>query len=186
MCKECEKNPVYEFTNKRKLCKKCFIEYFYKKVFYTIRKFRMIRNGDVIGYKDNASLNSVVLKEMLKIISEKINFELVKLPSKRKIDKIAVDLCLDDEAEDIVNKIITGSTKNLNKNPFADNKIIHPLGLFLREEVLLYAQLGKLKFKQKKENKDKSERFIDELEKKHPEIKRAIVNGMLNVYNEGK
>ena len=51
MCRQCEIKPVYEFTNQRKLCKNCFIRYFQKKVFYSIRKFGMIQMGDVIGYE---------------------------------------------------------------------------------------------------------------------------------------
>ena len=85
------------------------------------------------------------------------------------------------------------------------SKIIKPLYLFLDKEVLLYAKLRGLKFKRVKETpqgvhqggassssspsmrgdiniegKDKISKFIEELEKKHPEVKRAVVNGYLN------
>ena len=47
MCKLCKTKPVYEFTNQRKLCKACFIHWFEKKFLYTIRKFNMIRFGNI-------------------------------------------------------------------------------------------------------------------------------------------
>ena len=65
MCKQCEKNPVYEFTNKRKLCKNCFIDYFHKKILYTIRKFNMIRREDAVGYKKQDDFKGVVLGNMI-------------------------------------------------------------------------------------------------------------------------
>jgi len=65
--------------------------------------------------------------------------------------------------------------------------VIKPLYLFLDEEVLLYAKLKKLKFKKeikgKKTKKDKISNFIDDLEVKHPEIKHAIINSYLELYN---
>jgi tRNA(Ile)-lysidine synthase TilS/MesJ len=54
---------------------------------------------------------------------------------------------------------------------------IKPLYLFLDDEVLLYAKIKNLKFKAQKENKkDDISIFLNELEKKHPEIKRAVIN----------
>lgn len=175
MCKQCETTPVYEFTNRRKLCKKCFIEYFQKKTLYTIRKFQMIRNGEIVGYHDKKDFRTVVLKEMLELFSEKSHIEIVKLPSK-KADKIAVDSTLDLEADEIVKEII--GTADFKEVSPVKGKIIKPLYLFLDEEVLLYAKLKNLKFEKIKEGKNG---FINELEKKHPEIKRAIVNSYLKI-----
>ena len=53
--------------------------------------------------------------------------------------------------------------------------------MFLDKEVLLYAKLRKLKFEKIKERKNKIGKFIDRLEEKHPEVKRAIVNGCLGL-----
>jgi tRNA(Ile)-lysidine synthase TilS/MesJ len=179
MCKQCDTNPVYEFTNQRKLCRSCFIKYFQKKVLYTIRKFGMIRNGDIIGFADKKDFRSVVLKEILEIAEKRANVKIVKLPSK-KTNKITVPLTLDSEAEDIVNAIIEKNLENQNVSP-VENKIIKPLYLFLDEEVLLYAKLRNLRFNKKKEKKNKLSEFIGGLEKKHPEIKRAIVNSYLKI-----
>ena len=262
MCRQCELKPVYEFTNKRKLCKRCFIRYFQKKVLYTIRKFEMIGKEDVVGYDvsgthhqvgpeevglkegciplwarepatqapKNILLNiftkgahfartpkhfskkmftrGIVLEDVLKMFAEKAIVELVKLPSNtprvypeksfskiftkgRKLDKIAIASTIDLQANEIICTLIQGEAKDLKKLKPVDGRIIKPLYLFLDKEVLLYAKLRKLKFvKNKKEavrssllerQKDKISNFIDELEKKHPEVKRAVVNSYLSL-----
>lgn len=182
MCKLCETNPVYEFTNKRKLCKKCFIDYFNKKVLYTIRKFGMIRNTDIIGYEKKNDFKGVVLEEILKFAKERIGFELVGL--KGKANKIAIDSSIDSEAEDIVKILINGNATELKKDLPIQGNVIKPLYLFLDAEILLYAKLKNLKFSKKKEKKDKIGEFADEFEKKHPEVKRAIVNSVLELYSK--
>ena len=115
--------------------------------------------------------------------------------------KIAIDSTLDSEAEEIIHVMIQKDVEKLKVAPVA-GKIIRPLYLFLDKEVLLYAILKELDFKEKKhiirssksqtkevllyENlklekikPDKISRFIDKLEEKHPEVKRAIVNSYL-------
>jgi hypothetical protein len=198
MCKLCEKDSVYEFTNKRKLCKKCFIDYFQKKVLYTIRKFNMIKREDVIGYKKENNFSGIVLEEVLNFVNEKTNFNLVKLSNKweppagssqlqhpnrkLKTNKIAVDSSIDSESEDIIKILIKGNVSELKKYLPVYRNFIKPLYLFLDEEILLYAKLKGLKFKTEKERKDKIKNFADEFEKKHPEVKRAIVNSLLELY----
>jgi hypothetical protein len=182
MCKQCELKPVYEFTNKRKLCKRCFINYFQKKVLYTIRKFQMIQNKDRIGHNKTPNFRDVVLEDALKMFSEKTNIELIKLTDKRKTNKIAVSSTIDLEANKISRILIKGNSDKLNQNLPIVKNIIKPLYLFLDEEVLLYAKLRELKFKNTKTTETKIQKFINNLEKKHPEIKRAIVKGYLKLY----
>lgn len=181
MCKQCELKPVYEFTNKRKLCKKCFIKYFQKKFLYVNRKFGMIKKEDVIFIKGKDDFRSVVLEDVLEMFAEKLMIELVELQSKKKANKIVVPSAIDLEANDIVHEIINGNLKKLNNIKPVDGKVIKPLYLFLDKEVLLYAKLKGLKFKKSKDSKDKIGKFVDELEKKHPEVKRAIVNSYLSI-----
>jgi len=181
MCQQCELKPVYQFTNKRKLCKNCFIKYFQKKVFYIIRKFKMAQRGDVIGYKNNKGFREVVLEDVLKMFVGKAHAILIKMPTKKKVDKIAVSFTIDLEANEITNEIIKGHA-NLKKVSPVHKKIIKPLYLFLDKEVLLYTKLKGLKFIKKKETRDKIGDFVDKLEKKHPEVKRAIVNSYLKLY----
>lgn len=187
MCKQCEKNPVYEFTNKRKLCKNCFVNYFHKKVFYIIRKFKMVNHQEIIGYENKKDFREVVLEEVLKKFSEKFIITLVKLPSKKKIDKKAIASTIDLESEKIIHALIKGKTSELKQvSPIEKIKksiTIKPLYLFLDKEVLLYAKIKKLKFKKTNPKKDNITKFVDNLEEKHPEVKRAIVNSYLELYS---
>ena len=71
MCKQCETNPVYEFTNKGKLCKMCFVRWFQKKFLYTVRKFKMIEKGDVIEFNNKRTFRDAVLGDLLRLYSGK-------------------------------------------------------------------------------------------------------------------
>ncbi|MFH1607877.1 MAG: hypothetical protein ABIA78_01975 [archaeon] len=206
MCYQCKTKPVYEFTNQRKLCKNCFIRWFGKKFLYTVRKFNLVDFGDVVGYVGGtpgripkkgtrtckqASKNipnniftrgsdfrSVVLEDCLRILKDKGRIEVVE--GSKKVDKVAVSITIDLVSYEIINKLVNGDIKRMKISP-VEGKIIKPLFLFLDEEVLLYCELKGLKFKEKKEGKDKISKFIDELEKKHPEVKQAVVKGMLKL-----
>ncbi|MBU2562463.1 MAG: hypothetical protein KKF68_02260 [Nanoarchaeota archaeon] len=180
MCNQCEKKPVYEFTNKRKVCARCFVKYFDKKARYIIRKFKMIKPGEIIGYENKKDFRGVVLEHVLKIFAEYSGIEIVKLSSKKKVDKVAISSTIDLEADKIIHCFVEGDVKKL-KSFAVEGRIIKPLYLFLNEEVLLYAKLRKLKFKKTSENKDEISRFLGNLEKKHPEVKRAIVNSWLEL-----
>ena len=175
MCKQCETKPVYEFTNQRKLCKTCFIKWFQKKVLYSIRKFKMISKGDIVGYDNKGRFREVVLEDVLKIFGKKAIVELVKLPNRNRINKIVIASTTDLEADKIIHALI----KNGKLSSAVEGKIIKPLYLFLDKEVLLYAKLRNLKFKKTKQSKDKISKFIDELEKTHPEVKQAVVGSYL-------
>lgn len=186
MCQQCEEKPVYKFTNKRKLCARCFLRYFQKKVLYTIRKFKMAEKKDRIFYENKGDLHGIVLEDALKLFSEKSGAKLIKI--RTKADKIAVSSALDSEADKIVHEIIRGSMDALKgKSPPVEKirkkEIIKPLYLLLNEELMLYARLKKLKFKHDKHKlkKDKISEFIGHLEGKHPEVKRAVMNGWLRI-----
>lgn len=181
MCRLCQLKPVYEFTNKRKLCKRCFVNYFQKKVLYTIKKFNMIKTGDIIGYKKGSRFKEVVLGNILGFISEKSSIKIARLQNK-KVNRIAADSSLDSEAEEIILVLIKGNVSELKKLLPVTGNIIKPLYLFLDEEIELYARIKKLKFIREKAPKDKINKFIDESEKKHPEVKRAVVNSLLGLY----
>jgi hypothetical protein len=181
MCKQCKLKPVYEFANKRKVCGNCFIKWFQKKVFYIIRKFEMIKLTDVIGYKKQNNFRSIVLEDVLKMLCSKAR---VELTNGKKYNKFASPSTSDLEAYMIINMIIKGNIKNLEKSLPLNKKIIKPLYLFLDKEVLLYANLKKLSFKKENNKKNKISNFIDVLEKKHPEIKHSIINGVLKLTNK--
>ena len=180
MCKQCELKSVYEFTNQRKLCKLCFIHWFEKKVLYTIRKFGMIKSGEVVGYCRGKDVRSAVLENVLKMFAGKGRVEVVK---GGQGTKIALPDTLDSVSYNIVEEIINGKVKELEKFKPVCGKVIRPLCLFLDKEVLLYAKLRGLKYSAGVPPTLSAQliNFINELEIKHPEIKNAIVNGWLKM-----
>lgn len=182
MCKQCETNPVYEFTNQRKLCKNCFINYFNKKVLFTLRKYNLIKSGDIIAYQKRNDFRSVVLETILKMISEKYGFKVVQLPDK-KANKIAIASTLDLESHDIMKSLIDEDSSNLEKILPSEKNMIKPLYLFLDEEISLYAKLKNLKFRETKKHSDRINNLLNEFEKKHPEVKHAVVNSVLELYS---
>lgn len=181
MCIKCKTSPVYEFTNKRKVCKTCYIRWFEKKFLYTIRKFGMIQKGDIIGYKTKKDFRGAALENLMKMYSIKAPIKIVKLPTKIKTTKVALDSTADSESLEILNIIVKKDISGLEKNFPTNNKKIKPLYLFLDKEVLLYAKLKNIRFKKNKNKENKLKNFIDDLEKKHPEIKFAIVQGALKL-----
>ena len=210
MCKKCETTPVYEFTNKRKLCGDCFIKYFQKKVLYTIRRFGLIKKNEIIGYEKGDDFRQVVLESILKLFAEKWRIKLVELHSQardinkqliinKKISKIAIGQTIDLTAYKIINSLVNKNVKNLEDVAPIEGKIIKPLYLFLDKEILLYAKLRsnfcipkgmrqhyaklkKLKLTKIEKEKNELSEFIEELEKKHPEVKRAVVNSYLELF----
>lgn len=142
----------------------------------------MINRGDVIGYEEKKDFRSIALKEVLMMISKKGFVEIVKMPTTERITKVALASTTDTESKKIVYELIKGNAKNLKTVRAIEGKNIKPLYLLRDREVLLYAKLKNLKFsKTKKEGKDKIKLFVNDLEKKHPEIKWAIIRGFLEV-----
>ena len=182
MCKICETRPVYEFSNGRKICSFCFTRWFQKKALYTIRKFSMLRKEDAIGYGKGNGFRDVVLENVLQMYSKGAIVELVRLPSKKNVNKIAIPETTDLTSNEILIQLIKGKI-NIKKFQPVDGSVIKPLCLFTDKEVLLYAKIKNLKFKIAAEKKDKLSVFIDGLETKHPEVKHAIVNGILELKN---
>jgi len=143
----------------------------------------MIQTGDIVGYKKTDNLRGVVLEDLLLFLKKKYGTEVVKLPNK-KFTKIASDSSIDLESNKIVSSIIEKNSADLEKELPVEKNVIKPLYLFLDEEILLYAKIKNLKFKEEKIKKNKIENFINEFEKKHPEVKRAVVNSLLELYQE--
>ena len=171
---------VYEFTNQRKLTKAEFLRWFQKKVLYTIRKFKMIQNNDIVFYENKGSFKDVVLGDALKMFAEKGNVELIKNKSK-KFNKKAIPSTTDTEADKFIYNLIKGNTKSIQKLHPVYERTIKPLYLFLDKEVLLYAKLKNLKYRQVNERKDKIVGFLDKLEDKHPEVKQAIIKSYVKI-----
>ena len=141
----------------------------------------MLKKGEKFTIKKSSEFRGAVLQEVLEIYAERARAQILK-----KSNKIAVSLTLDNQASETLRILIKGKFQELKKVLPTEKKgnkiIIKPLYLFLDEEVLLYAKLKRLKFRKSKEKKDKFRKFLDEMEKKHPEVKRAVVKSLLDVY----
>lgn len=172
----------------------------------------MIRNKDAVVYENKGDFRGVVLENILEMFSEKRDIGIISISlgrrdcskltsssfsSKKSVKaitnyyqsraklgkiKIAIPNTIDVEANKFVHFLIERDIKDLENLKPIVKKIIKPLYLFLDDEVLLYAKLKKLKFKKEIGKKDRISEFINNLEKKHPEIKRAIVNSYLELY----
>jgi hypothetical protein len=134
----------------------------------------MAKKGDVIGYKPGKTFRNVVLEEALRFYESRAPVRVVKGMGKG-VNKVAIPITTDQVANDVINNVI--NAKLSKENLPVKGKVIKPLYLFLDKEVLLYAKLKGLKF-----NKVKAKRgLLEDLEKKHPEVKQAIVSAYLKL-----
>jgi len=133
----------------------------------------MIKNEDEILVDKNP-----VLEDLFDMYKKKAPVQIVQ---KGKFTKKAVATNSDDISREYVEAILNGNVKNLIKLKPVEGKIIKPLYLFLEKEVKIYADVKNLKLKNKIK-KDDISHFIDELEKKHLEIKNSVVSSYLKIY----
>ncbi|MBS3172116.1 TIGR00269 family protein [Candidatus Woesearchaeota archaeon] len=83
-CSRCKTKPVIKLPNSQvSLCKTCFIKYFEKKVRRTVRQYKMIKKGELIGVGVSGGKDSLVT---LHILNDIINKQRVT-----KILAIAID-----------------------------------------------------------------------------------------------
>jgi len=138
----------------------------------------MIKSGDVVSYKNRGDFREIVLEELLKKFFGNGNVKLVK---NKNSGKIALADSSDIISYKIFNHLIEGKINSKEILP-VEGKIIRLLYLFLDKEILLYAKLMKLKFKKINDKRSKISIFIDELEKKHPEVKHSAVKSCLEIW----
>lgn len=72
-CAQCRKKPVFTVSeNRRKLCKKHFIEYFEKKVLRTIRNHELVKPDDRIGVAMSGGKDSTTALYILNQLTKKM------------------------------------------------------------------------------------------------------------------
>jgi hypothetical protein len=165
-CRNCEKNTVWEFTNKTKLCKNCFTDYLERKIFKTIRKYSMLPESREIKLKKSANLNAKVLESILKS-KFKINYS-------NKPDFSSKNLS--DISEEIFSNILRGKFTGVKPQ----EKISFPLYFITDKEIELYAKLKSIEGKKIKRNLKVQELFKKFLEK-NPDLEHNIVNAFLQI-----
>lgn len=136
----------------------------------------MIEKEDVLLHKSSGNFRDAVLSDLLKDFESRSTCKIV---SSGKYNKEIISNTLDIETRNVVNSLFEG--KGIGESsPVIGNKI-KPLYLFLDKEVMIYSKLRNLKFNQEKVNLNEFEELIESLEKKHPEIKQAIMNSYLEL-----
>jgi len=163
-CNRCKTAPVWKFTNKTQLCKKCFVDYVERKVFSTIRKFALLPKNSQFLIKKSEDLNTKVL---FKIIKDKFP---IKFSSKPNIFVPN----LSDISEEIFRNILQGyfnkKIANLNQ----------PLSYISDAEIELYAKLKSIKGKRRVRNKTIQELF-NKFMKKNPDLEHNVLNAYLQI-----
>lgn len=150
-------NKVWQFTNQRKLSKKEFIDYFERKVFRTIRKYRMFPANKIITLKKSSDLNKKVLKSVLE---KKFQVKFTPKPNLSSDN-------LSQLAEDIFKNVLQGKYTG----PKSDNK---PLCLLSDKEIELYARLTNIKGSKRKQDK-KIQTLFEKFLEKNQDLELNIV-----------
>jgi hypothetical protein len=171
---------IITLQNGKKLNERQFINYFERKILYTIRKYDLF-----VSLKNSKTKKGVfTCPTCLPKIEE--------LLTVKKIGNISISReCTDDIALQVLEAFMEKGNikKELNKLKLVTilnkKKIIRPFYLMKKEEILIYAKTKGIVIKGDKTKKSLTEKKIDswvsELEKTHLEIKNAIVNSLLKI-----
>ena len=156
-------NPVWQFTNQKKLTKSEFIDYFERKVFRTIRKYDMLSKDRIIKLPKQDDLNTQVLQNILK---KKFKVELSTQPN-------IFSQNLSQAAEDAFQNILQGKFTG----PKPDK---NPLYHLSDREVELYAKLTGVSGKNRKVDK-KIQSLFSRFLKKNQDLEINIVNALSQI-----
>jgi tRNA(Ile)-lysidine synthase TilS/MesJ len=146
----------------------------------------MIKREDKIFCEKHGNFRDSVLLDVMKIYCSKSGN--LMITSKKNFNKIVCSNNLDLNSYKFINILREKKDNSLKKlSPVVGEKI-YPLYFFLDKEILIYAELKKLKYKKEivkrsslLSEKDSWINFLNDLEKKHPEIKNAIMNSYLKI-----
>jgi hypothetical protein len=159
-CRLCSKNWVWEFTNQTKLCKRCFVNYFEKKLLKIVRKYGMrdskiIKSDDLRGNVISSILGKIVTGKGKRLDIENLN----------------------DFSVSILEALMSKNINNFNKL----KPCYKPLYFFSDAEINLYAKIKGIKGKiTRKLNKKeiKIDSFLEHLESNNKDIRHNVVNSL--------
>jgi len=202
MGKKKHKEIVFIMPNGEGVDSKEFSFYFQKKVKRTIKKFDMFRLNSTITVIINSRNSVALLYVMSKLAMERklnLSFDIENLKksdenvvkqfcrhhniplSKKKKGIIATSESTDEIAVMIIDEQMKKKMNMKKAIPvFGKPKTIRPLYLLTDKEIELFIKLKGMPLIEKKKYSN-TIGIINQLEKKHPEIKHAIVNSFIQV-----
>ena len=168
-CYLCNKTALIELQKNRSMCNECFCRLLEKRIRKDARINKIFSKNDrilIIGELNKYLVKSIIKELPVKLFFRaKIDKEFVK---KNKINKIVINWTLDDEIHEFLkdffaDKMTAGTGK----------KYIKLLRKITDKEAELFVKIKKLKFKKNKKDKH-IEKFLQGLEKDHPEIRYTL------------
>ena len=195
-----KKEIVFIMPNGEGVDSKEFSLYFQKKIKRTIKKFNMFRLNATITVSIDDRNGVALLYVMSKLAMErKLNISFLIENLSRADEKIVRQFCrqrnimlskqkkgliaTSESSDEIAAIIIEDQMKDkidMKKAMPVLGKNIRPLYLLTDREIELFIKLKGMPLIEKKEYPE-SIRIINQLEKKHPEIKHAIVNSFIQI-----
>jgi len=195
-----KKEIVFIMPNGEGVDSKEFSLYFQKKIKRTIKKFNMFRLNATITVSIDDRNGVALLYVMSKLAMErKLNISFLIENLSRADEKIVRQFCrqrnimlskqkkgliaTSESSDEIAAIIIEEQMKDkidMKKAMPVLGKNIRPLYLLTDREIELFIKLKGMPLIEKKEYPE-SIRIINQLEKKHPEIKHAIVNSFIQI-----
>lgn len=180
-CFKCKKNKaVVDLFYIKNLCKSCFFKIIERRLRKHIRLNKLFKKNDRILIIDNLSF--YLVKKIIKDLPVKIFFKEIPVNSlnnkkikdyirNNKINRIVIPWTLDDEISLFLENIF------LNKKTRIKKDYIKLLKTVTDKEIILFARLKNIKFRENKKNKEIKE-FLDKLEYKHPETKFSLLRSI--------
>ena len=106
-----------------------------------------------------------------------------KLVNSGKYDKKVVCDNLDSNSYNFISCLLNHKLREADDLMPIVKTEIKPMYFFLDKEIKLFADLRGLKYKKQREDNNEWNNFVDEMEKKHPELKQAIMNSYLKLFD---
>ncbi|MBW2996390.1 hypothetical protein KY332_03760 [Candidatus Woesearchaeota archaeon] len=162
-CYLCGGRASFKQQKGRAICNRCFCKLIEKRVRKYARVNKLFKKNDRLIVK--GAVNRYFVKSMLKGLPVKFV---------RDRGKKVVEWTMDDEVNEFVKALF------LNKK-VKKSKDIRLLKVVTDKEIERFARIKKLKFKPNPKDKD-VQKFLDNVEKKHPNIKYNLLKNidMLN------
>lgn len=175
-CINCKNESSVNIRDKN-FCKSCFVKVFERKIFRTIKKYKLFSKRDKLGLVKGK--NYLILINILRKITDKRNQDIKIINNPKKgFDKIILSSNLDDIASIALSNYL--KNKSVKTEPKSKRFII-PLYFCTDEEIKEYSRIKNIKIIPRKQNKfmEKLNSSLKEIENRYKGTKNSIVNSYL-------